>query len=86
MGFLAQLPPNIVKIGVDIDKPAIERGQEKFNSHNIKFYHGDFETFNYNEAPPDTITMYHVLEHLPRPIKVLEKLREISKKGTKVSR
>lgn len=83
-GFLAKLPPNISKVGVDIDQPAIQRGKQNFASHNIKFYHGDFETFNYDEEPPDTITMYHVLEHLPRPVKVLEKLREISKKDTKL--
>ena len=26
------------------------------------------------EPEPDTITMYHVLEHLPRPVEVLKKL------------
>ena len=76
--FLARLPKSIRKLGVDIDKPAIERARELHSAQKIKFFHGDFETFQYDVAPPDTITMFHVLEHLPRPVEVLKKLRSIS--------
>ena len=82
--FLFQLPDNINKIGVDIDERAIERGRKKNKKDNINFFSGDFETFLYNGLEPDTITMYHVLEHLPRPVKVLKKLRSISKSTTKI--
>ena len=80
--FLAQLPDNIFKLGVDIDLPAIKRGQSKFYNKNIEFFHGDFETFKFRGSNPDTITMFHVLEHLPRPVNVLKKLRSISKSTT----
>lgn len=82
--FLSQLPSRVKKIGVDIDDPAIERGRQENIKNDIKFYSGDFETFLYDGPPPDTITMYHVLEHLPRPVEVLKKLRSISKPTTKI--
>ncbi|MDC0965250.1 class I SAM-dependent methyltransferase [Candidatus Thioglobus sp.] len=82
--FLSQLPDNVKKIGVDIDESAIERGRQKNKKADIEFFSGDFETFLYNGPEPDTITMYHVLEHLPRPVEVLKKLRSISKPSTKI--
>jgi len=80
--FLARLPANVHKMGVDIDEPAIERGRQQYADQSITFFHGDFETFAFHGDAPDTITMFHVLEHLPRPVKVLEKLRSISKDST----
>jgi len=82
--FLSKLPENIKKVGVDIDEAAIERGRQEHQKANIKLFSGDFETFLYDEVEPDTITMYHVLEHLPRPVEVLKKLRSISKLSTKI--
>jgi len=82
--FLSKLPDSVKKIGVDIDAPAIERGRQKNKKGDIEFYTGDFETFLYDGPEPDTITMYHVLEHLPRPVEVLKKLRSISKPSTKI--
>lgn len=83
-GFLSKLPDSIKKIGIDIDKSAIERGRKKNKKFDIEFFYGDFETFLYDGPELDTITMYHVLEHLPRPIEVLKKLRSISKPSTKI--
>jgi hypothetical protein len=82
--FLARLPASVKKIGVDIDLPAIKRGRSRFQEHNIQFVVGDFENFEYEAEPPDTITMFHVLEHLPRPVAVLKKLRAISHSETKL--
>ena len=82
--FLSKLPKKIKKVGVDIDEPAIKRGKKRHQKANIKFFLGDFETFFYDEIEPDTITMYHVLEHLPRPVEVLKKLHSISKPTTKI--
>lgn len=83
-GFLSLLPDNVIKLGVDIDKPAILRGRKIHKEKEIQFFHGDFETFSYNSEAPDSITMYHVLEHLPRPVQVLRKLKSISHDTTKL--
>lgn len=79
--FLATLPTNVRKVGVDIDEPAIERGRNLFPEHDIEFVLGDLESFNY-DGKPDTITMFHVLEHVAAPITVLRKLLSISHDGT----
>jgi hypothetical protein len=79
--FLAQLPESISKIGVDIDSNAIHSGREKFAKANIEFICGDFETFQHSK-PPHIITMFHVLEHLPRPLSVLANLRKTSDSST----
>ena len=78
--FLSRLPNSVIKLGVDIDEPAIIRGREMHHEKEIQFFHGDFETFLYNSEAPDTITMYHVLEHVARPVEVLRKLNSIFKK------
>jgi ubiquinone/menaquinone biosynthesis C-methylase UbiE len=80
--FLARLPKKTKKIGLDIDEPAIIRGKERHKEHNISFVLGDFENFEYTGTKPDVITMFHVLEHLPRPVQALKKLRSISHSKT----
>ena len=80
--FLSRLPNNVIKLGVDIDEPAVERGRDLYKEQNIQFFLGDFETFLFSGPEPDAITMYHVLEHLPRPVEVLKKLRSIAKSST----
>ena len=47
--FLSQLPDSVKKIGVDIDKSAIERGRQKNKKVDIEFFSGDFETFLYRD-------------------------------------
>jgi hypothetical protein len=81
--FLAQMPGSISKIGVDIDSKAIESGRQKFIQANIEFICDDFETFQYNKSP-HVITMFHVLEHLSRPLSVLTNLRKASNDSTKL--
>ena len=82
--FLARLPDHVQKLGVDIDAPAIERGRLKHSNKGIRFIHGDFEHFQFSGNPPAAITMFHVLEHLPRPVEVLKKLRSIASLATKL--
>lgn len=81
--FLAQLPKDVKKVGVDVDKLAIERGRQQFGEQGVEFILGNFETFQY-AGTPDVITMFHVLEHLPRPIPVLRKLRSIAHSTTRI--
>lgn len=82
--FLSQLPDNIDKYGVDIDKNAIERGKKKYRSKNLKLNCKDFKSFDNDAVSPDTVTMYHVLEHLADPVGVLKKIKEISHQNTKL--
>ncbi|MDI1231805.1 MAG: class I SAM-dependent methyltransferase [Methylobacter sp.] len=81
--FLSGLPKSIRRIGVDIDAPAITRGQERYGSDGVELIHGAFETFQCPVAP-DVISMFHVLEHLANPVEVLCHLRSISHDETRL--
>jgi SAM-dependent methyltransferase len=81
--FLARMPEQVRRIGVDIDLSAIERGRRLYGAHGLELVHGDFESFRCDVAP-DAITMFHVLEHLPRPVAVLRKLRSIAHSSTRL--
>lgn len=72
--FLALLPSTVQRIGVDIDEPAIERGQSKYGDQGVELIHGNFDNFKLSSSP-DAITMFHVLEHLPDPVATLINLR-----------
>ena len=82
--FLSRLPGHVHKVGVDIDASAIKRRAKMYAEQDIEFILGDFETFESSGVAPDTITMFMVLEHLPRPVKVLKKLRDISSSTTRM--
>ncbi|GAB6173414.1 hypothetical protein JCM15765_28920 [Paradesulfitobacterium aromaticivorans] len=79
--FLALLPPSLKKIGVDIDKGAINRGREVYAQKGIEFILGDLESFRFG-GKVDLILMFHVLEHLANPVAVLRNLRSMSHKDT----
>jgi hypothetical protein len=81
--FLSCLPKGIRRLGVDIDAPAIVRGQERYGTDGIELIHGNFETFQCPIAP-DVISMFHVLEHLADPVAVLFHLRSISHDETRL--
>jgi hypothetical protein len=81
--FLAKLPDDLEKIGVDIDGPAIERGRQTLGGKGMEFIQGDFESFRCDKSL-DAITMFHVLEHLPRPVAVLRNLRSLAHSGTRL--
>jgi len=83
-GFLSQLPDTIHKYGVDIDKNAIETGLKKYHSKNLNLDCEDFKSFDNGGISPDTVTMYHVLEHVSDPVGVLQKIRNISHSNTKL--
>ena len=81
--FLAQLPDNLQRTGVDIDRQSIETGRSKFGDKGIELVCGEFANFQYSGSP-DTITMFHVLEHLPNPVAALRKLRQIAHGNTRL--
>jgi hypothetical protein len=81
--LLACLPGGLNRVGVDIDEPAIERGRRRYGAEGIEFVCDDFESFT-APANPDTITMFHVLEHLPRPVEVLRNLHANARASTRL--
>src|SRR5579871_1242467 len=71
--FVSKLPEGIRGIGVDIDRQAIRRAQSAFGASGTRrFICADFEAVEVDEAI-DVITMFHVFEHLPRPVEVLKR-------------
>lgn len=81
--FLAGLPATLRRMGVDLDAPAIGRGQAMYGADGVELIHGAFESFRCPVAP-DVISMFHVLEHLANPLDVLRHLRLISHNQTKL--
>lgn len=75
--LLATMGPGLRKVGVDIDAPALERARARLAGEPVELVLGDFEHFR-PETVPDVITMFMVLEHLPRPVQVLENLRRVA--------
>lgn len=60
-------------IGIDFDQPAIDIARQKCLGLNANFLQGKFENFSLTETV-DVYTLFHVLEHLPDPVAVLERL------------
>ena len=81
--FMGKLPPNLYKIGVDIDVPALEKARQQFSGPNTEFILGEFETFQCQKQP-DVVLMLHVLEHLGRPASALRNLRKVSHAKTQL--
>lgn len=79
--FLASLPANVSKIGVDIDEASIDYAQNKHQG--IRFVCSAFEEIEIDQSI-DVITMYHVLEHLANPLETLQRLFDISDDETKL--
>ncbi|HXA53444.1 MAG TPA: methyltransferase domain-containing protein [Solirubrobacteraceae bacterium] len=80
--LLATLPEGVRRMGVDIDSGAIARGRARLGEA-AELVVGDFAGFAVS-TPPDLITMFHVLEHLPEPLPILTRLREASHAGSRL--
>ena len=81
--FIGKLPAGVKGIGVDIDEPAIARARQRFADTGHRFIYADFEAVEVSE-PVDVITMFHVLEHLPRPVEVLQRLAALATPRTRL--
>lgn len=81
--FISGLPEEIAAIGVDIDPGAIAEAQARHGAPHRHFLAADFEQFSL-EKDVDVMTMFHVLEHLPRPLRVLQMLRSLAKPHTRL--
>ncbi|MBI2596284.1 class I SAM-dependent methyltransferase [Candidatus Daviesbacteria bacterium] len=62
--------------GTEISTFAAKEAEKKFPG---KIYCGDFEKMPYKKTGFDIITMADVIEHLPNPISILQKVKKILK-------
>ncbi len=77
--ILSKLPGNVKKIGVDINFCALKSA--KTNHPNIIFICSDAEELPLNISI-DVITMFHVLEHIENPVRLLKNLLYFTKPET----
>ena len=75
-GLLSRMPGDDERIGVDLDAPALERAIA-VHGDGIRFVLSTFEELELDVAI-DTFTMFHVLEHLPRPVEALRRLAQLA--------
>jgi 2-polyprenyl-3-methyl-5-hydroxy-6-metoxy-1,4-benzoquinol methylase len=61
--------------GVEPGAPAVERARGK----GLKVFHGTLHDARFADETFDSVSMYHVLEHVPDPISVLTECRRILK-------
>ncbi len=71
--FLAALPHDVRKLGIDVDAAAVEQAHARLAGEDAEIVHGDLRTLP--DWAPDTITLFHLLEHLPDPLALLRGLR-----------
>lgn len=81
--FIESLPDHVNCIGVDIDNGVIEEATQRLGNDRRKFVAANFEALEFDDHV-DLITMFHVLEHLPRPQLVLKKLRALGNDQTRL--
>lgn len=80
-GLLSRFRPDVQRFGVDIDEPAIRRARDVDPMGTYVL--GDLHDFVL-QAPPDLFTMFHVLEHVERPVELLANLWRQSNEETKL--
>ena len=80
--FLARLPERFKKFGVDISRPAVEKGNSKFS---LRLVHGDLldgTTIDmFEESAFDLVTLWAILEHLKDPRRAVSQVARLIKKG-----
>lgn len=69
-GFSAQ--------GLEFNREAVEYGMKVGG---VRLTQGDILQANFPDRSFDVVTLWHVLEHLPRPVEVLEKIRALLTRG-----
>jgi 2-polyprenyl-3-methyl-5-hydroxy-6-metoxy-1,4-benzoquinol methylase len=49
--------------------------------HELRIVQGDYQSFGYDDAPYDIITLWDVIEHVASPSHLLEKISRVTKNG-----
>lgn len=69
--FLSQLNQiQFKRYGIEISKDLVHESSEK----GLHIYHGDFLTHDFGNKKFDCICLWHVIEHIPNPQKLLKKI------------
>jgi SAM-dependent methyltransferase len=64
--------------GVEFSREAVEFGRKEGG---VRLTQGDLLSSEFPENTYDVVTLWHVLEHLPRPVETLKKIRTLLKRG-----
>lgn len=68
-------------VGVEPDEKAVQFAHEKFS---LKIFHGVLEEANFQENSFDAVTLNHVIEHVPDPVKLLRECWRVLKPNGKL--
>jgi SAM-dependent methyltransferase len=74
--FLAQLPSKkFDRFGIEISADLINESKAR----GIQMYEGDFLRYDFGKTKFDCISLWHVIEHIPAPQKLLKKVHSLLK-------
>jgi 2-polyprenyl-3-methyl-5-hydroxy-6-metoxy-1,4-benzoquinol methylase len=76
LSFMKKLGWNVK--GIEMDKEAVKIAREHYG---IDVIEGDAETFDFGKNSFDAIVMFHVIEHLYNPLKMIKKCYEALSEG-----
>jgi SAM-dependent methyltransferase len=80
-GFLKNLDDRkFEKFGIELDRKEYQICKNK----NLNVYSSDIMNMDFKGNTFDAITLWHVIEHIPHPVKLFVKLDKLLKKGGKL--
>jgi len=66
-------------IGIDVLRKSVDWANKHWKDSKMKFYLGDAENLKYEKETFDAIFALEVLEHVQKPVKVLENIKRLLK-------
>jgi 2-polyprenyl-3-methyl-5-hydroxy-6-metoxy-1,4-benzoquinol methylase len=71
------------RVGLDVRgiEPSHELVEWGINNHQLRITQGDYQTYIYDDAPYDLVTLWDVIEHVESPSHLLEQMRRVIKEG-----
>lgn len=76
-----QAYPELEFFGLDLSEAAVEKGR---SSYGLNLVAGEIDERTFPESFFDLVTMYHVVEHLTEPLKVIKQLFRVTRPGGKI--